>query len=235
MKKLQRGWHSVLDDFDFPMADFHAKDLLKQDKFRPLLIALAKEIAKQQKAHPVSYGIIVDDFNSFTLEERRFMTGATFSPKTGELLSTGCPSKPYFVPFQNIVKLVCDYAPVGGKAHFNFGLDRKFSEYARELFEQISTQSQLQPRPWSTWNSVDRLGSPHFPLAKETPELQAADLLVHLTYQHILRWLEHGKAAEPCELLATCLANSISHEDHKYQDRECLEKHLAVAHRVGLS
>jgi len=232
MRKLERGWRAVLNEFGFPMTEFHAKDLVKSRKDYPMLVELARAIAAQPKVHPVSYGIIVDDFNSFSFDERQFMTGATLHPRTGKLLTSGCPTRPYFVPFQNIVKLVCDHAPVGGRAHFSFGLDTSFSQFALVLFKQIEEQSKLHPRPWSAWDSVDRLGMAQFPLASETPELQAADLLVHLTYQHMNDWMGHGKVSTPSEILRMCLANYVSREDHKYQDRECLETLLSNARRL---
>jgi hypothetical protein len=232
MRKLEKAWKSVLAEFDFPLRDFHAKDLLKRDSCRPMLRRLARAIADQPKVHPITYGIVVDDFYSFTLEQRKFMTGATLHPRTGKLLSSGSPDKPYFVPFQNIVRSITDYAPVGGKAHFNFGLDRVFAGYALALFSQITEQSRIEPRPWSTWKTVDRLGIAQFPKASDTPQLQAADLLVHLTYLHMNEWLEKGNVSAPSELLRRCLANSRSQEDHKYQDKECLQKFLEESRKV---
>ena len=221
----------MLADFRFPMEEFHAKDLIKSHKHQPMLRGLARAIAGQQKVCPVSYGIVVEDFYSFSLEQRRFMTGATIDPKTNKLLTSGCPTKPYFVPFQNVVRLVTDYAPVGGKAHFNFGVDRSFAEYALTMFKQIQEQAKVGPRPWSTWKSVDRLGTPLFPKASETAQLQAADLLVHLTYRHMCEWREKGKVTQPSGLLTECLANMRSRDDHKYQDRVCLEEMLRQSRR----
>lgn len=58
------------------MADFHAKSLVKLPEDLPMLRELARVIGQQRKVHPVSYGIIVDDFYSFFLAQRRFLTGA---------------------------------------------------------------------------------------------------------------------------------------------------------------
>ena len=95
----------ITNDFDFPMEKFHAKTLLKKRDHYPMLERLAKVISKLPKVHSISYGIVISDFNSLTLEQRKFMTGALIS-LDGEYKSTGCPNKPYFVPFQNIVKLL---------------------------------------------------------------------------------------------------------------------------------
>jgi hypothetical protein len=162
LQKLEKAWKKVLRDFDFPMEDFHAKDLIKKRDHRRMLEKLAGTIAKHPKVHPVSYGIIVDDFNSFTLEQRRFFTGAELL-LTGKLTPTGCPNKPYFVPFQNIVKLLTDYAPLGGKVHFSFGTDRPFYGYATELWKQMTDLTKVAEQPWATWKSRDRLGIAQLP------------------------------------------------------------------------
>ena len=69
------------------------------------------------------------------------MTGATLDPKSRKLVTSGCPSKPYFVPFQNIIKVVTDAAPRGGKAHFSFGINTQFAEYAVALLLNRSRRS----------------------------------------------------------------------------------------------
>lgn len=232
MRKLDAAWKATLRDFDFPMADFHAKSWVKLPEHLPMLRELARVIGQQRKVHPVSYGIIVDDFYSFTLAQRRFLTGATLHPRTHKLTSNGCPTKPYFVPFQNIVRLIADYAPVGGKAHFNFGLNEPFAKSALALFKQIIKQSKLEPRPWSTWKSVDRLGTPLFPLASETAPLQAADLLVHLTYLHMNEWKANKKIVKQSPFLTECLQNSRSNEDHSYQNRKCLQRILEQSRQI---
>ena len=56
------------------------------------------------KIYPVNFGIIVDDFNSFTEIQRRFLTGATL--QAGNLVTSGNPKKPYFLPFQHCMKTV---------------------------------------------------------------------------------------------------------------------------------
>jgi hypothetical protein len=85
----------------------------------------------------------------------------------------GCPGKPYFVPFQRCLMRICDYTKDGTRVHFFFGLDRPFAGYAESLYKRIKLSESL------SWKL--QLGDPSFPLAKETPALQAADFLVNLT------------------------------------------------------
>ena len=235
MKRLEKSWKKTLANFRFPMEDFHAKDLIKVRDRHPMLKALARVVGEQKKIYPVTWAIVVDDFNAFSLVQRRFMTGATLSP-SGKLIRTGCPNKPYFVPFQNIIKVVTDAAPVGGKAHFSFGLNTQFAEYAVALFKQIVDNPPPQDSPISTWKSRNRLGTPLFPQASETAPLQAADLLVHINYRLLDDWRSTGKLGQSpahiYELIELCTANMRSPADHVFQDKKLLQKTIDQAKAI---
>ena len=237
MKRFEKAWKNTLAEYSFPMKDFHAKNLLKKPKHAPMLKSLAKLAGQQPKVYPVAYGLVVDDFNRFSLAERKFLTGATIGNKSGKLLSSGCPSKPYFCPFQSVIKIVCGYAPVGGKAHFSFGLGRSFAEYALQLFKQMHAESEIQ-KPFNTWNSRNRLGEPLFPLAEETAPLQAADLLVHLIYLHMAECLQRGErgtfSTAPSDLAGLCIANvQDQSKELVYQDKTCLQKMIDQAKSIA--
>jgi hypothetical protein len=103
-------------------------------RFIQIGFALAGAIA-EFKLYPVVHGILVKDFFKLSLNERKFLTGATLIPY-GQLENTGNPDRPYFAPFQQVVKRVLSYAPVGGKAHFFFGVDRIYAAYAKVLNRQ---------------------------------------------------------------------------------------------------
>jgi hypothetical protein len=135
------------------------------------------------------------------------------------------------VPFQLCVRRITEHTPQDGKAHFFFGLDRPFAEYARVLFRQMK----LPTHPISEWLTRDRIGDPSFPLASETPQLQAADLLVHLTYLHILEHLkEKGRGIQPSGNLRTCLRNACHVTDHAFQDKDNLLRTLLKARTIAL-
>ncbi len=229
MKRLEAAWNKTLADFKFPKKDFHAKDLLKLRDAQPMLEALAKVAGGQRKIYPIAFGIVVDDFMSFSHDERRFLTGATLMT-SGKLATSGCPSKPYFVPFLRIVRMVCDHAPIGGKAHFYFGLGRPFAEYALAMFNQIKSQDKTLAH--STWASRDRLGDPAFPSAEETAALQAADLLVHSVYLHMTERIEEGDSGDftemPTGIARLCVANADPHE-LVYLDKSCLQNMIDKA------
>jgi hypothetical protein len=236
MRKLEMAWKKTLADFKFPMRDFHAKDLLNKRDHLPMLKALARVAGEQRKVYPVTNAIVIEDFYSFSLQQRRFMTGATLDPKSRKLITSGCPNKPYFVPFQNVLKVVTDFAPVGGKAHFNFGLGTQFSEYAITLFRQIIDNPPPADSAISTWKSRDRLGTALFPLADETAQIQAADLLVHIEYRMLDDWRVTGKTGQSpkhiYQLLELCMANMRSREDHVFQDKALLQQVIGQAKNI---
>jgi hypothetical protein len=177
-KPLEKQWRATLKRHNFPMEEFHAKELVGRAEYEEMLMALASVIANC-RVHPVTDGIVVSDFFSFSLNQRKYLTGATFcgGPK---VVKGGNPERPYFVPFQLVLQKVTDYTPPLGKAHFTFGIDRTFYGYASSMFAKIKN---TQARP-TEWQSKTRLGNALSALAKETPELQAADLLSYLTYLH---------------------------------------------------
>ena len=235
MKRLETAWKKTLVDFNFPIGEFHAKDLIKSSKHHPMLKGLARIVGEQRKVYPVTWAVFVDDFNSFSLQQRRFITGATLSPK-GKLITSGCPNKPYFVPFQNIIKVVTDATPVGGKAHFSFGVNTQFAEYAVALFRQIIDNPPPENSPIATWKSRDRLGTPNFPSAMDTAPLQAADLLVHTTYLMLNDWRNSKKIGQSAphvyEILDLSLGNMRSKADHVYQDKVLLRKLIDQAKSI---
>lgn len=224
-KKFDALWRKTLKDVNLSLEDFHAKKLVKSlGTYGDTLRRLAQAIAQCRKIHPVSTGVIVADFESFSLPQRRFLTGARL--KGGKLVTTGSPNKPYFMPFQHCVKTVASHAEVGGRADFSFGVDRPFAGYAKELFKDIKADPIAPYR--------DRLGSISFPLAKETPQLQAADLLVHLTYLDLQeRAANDSWHNQPSGLLATCLANAKMQDDFTYFNRECIELALQEARSLS--
>ena len=99
------------------------------------------------------------------------------------------------------------------------------------MFEQIKTIKV----PDSGWGSKDRLGDSTFPRASDTPQLQAADLLVHLSYQMFLELHASNKdEIELSPLLAECMRNRQTKEDVGFQDKNCLESLINAAKLRGV-
>jgi hypothetical protein len=83
------------------------------------------------------------------------------------------------------------------------------------------------------WTTRNRLGTPLFPLAKETPQLQAADFLSLLTYRHMTeRYTANDWSVMPTELLATCLRKLRSLYDHGYESIYSLQVTLDQSYAI---
>jgi len=221
-RHFEDAWKEVLAEFGFTLADFHAKDWMKSDSKRPILLELANAISRYA-IYPVSMGIVVEDFNSLTLEQRKWLTGGTL--RNGEVKTSGSPRKSYYVPFLLCLMRITTYSKPGNRVHFLLGLDRTFSGYARALYAQIKTKKSAR----TEWVTKSALGDILFPMASETAELQAADLLSHLTYLHMVERQKEGiwqVAPPPNSLLGLCLKNSRSKWDHVFANKDTMQETL---------
>jgi hypothetical protein len=237
--KFEKKWKSVLSDHLVPLEQFHAKDFIKRTGFfrksrwRDLAyLTFGNEVVKaihRYKIYSVSCGIVVEDFNSFSLKERRAMTGGLDAK--GQVTKTGCPGKPYFVPFQLCIERVCHYTPKEAKAHFFFGVDRSFAKYATELFAIVKSRSY---DPLS--NCLGMIG---YPDAKDTAALQASDLLAYCSYRLLEeRWKTGNWELPPPHLLLALTQRAKSKQrDFVYHNRQSLAKaleHLPPNARMAL-
>lgn len=191
-RRFEADWRRCVRDFGLELRHLHALDLMKRRKAffrwdvgrRDAFLGELTSAIRRYRIYPVSVGLVLADFWAASELERRFFTGATVNG--GKLITSGCPNRPYFVNFQRCVKNVVSYAAVGGKCQFFFGLDRPFAKYATALWEIIKKSRQPDP-------TRERLGTIEFPLATESPPLQAADLLAYLTIEHLVG----GRLTEP--------------------------------------
>jgi hypothetical protein len=55
-RKLEKAWLASLRDYEFPLKDSHATDLLKSRRHQPMVQALAFAIDQQPEVYPVSSG-----------------------------------------------------------------------------------------------------------------------------------------------------------------------------------
>jgi hypothetical protein len=203
---------------------FHAKDLVKHTGFfkswpdathQSFLYAIADVIVRY-KLRPIGEAVVVSDFNSFTLPHRKFFTGAVLDD--GKLITSGCPSKPYFMPFQHCVRRVAETA-APSKAYFFFGLDRPFAEYATSLLRELSGNGYVA----HSWGKY--IGTPAFPRAADTPQLQAADFLSYLLYRDMVereREQQLHLRGPASGLIAKCLVRAVPN-DVVYGDKQTLQ------------
>ena len=164
------------------------------------------QTVEERRIHPVSSAIVVDSFNKLSHNQRRFLTGGTLW--NGKFRSSGCPSKPYFVPFQNCIIDAAGHAPVGGKAHFFFDLNKNFEGYALDLFAIIKKTVPIR----------ERIGDIDFLSGVDTAPLQTADLLSYQSYQYALKLLANRSERVP-HVLKRLLRGLIPRTDTFLDDK----------------
>lgn len=212
-RRFERQWNAVLSKYpELRDTGFHAKVFFARhdrklvgpykdwsdDKAQQFLNHLLKCI-NDNWIFPIGCGIVVDDFLSLPLKIRQWLTGAKFRP-SGEYVSSGCPQKSYYLPFQTCVMGASRLSNSSqlDKVHFFVGLDRTFSGYATELQNNLLNDSRIPESLRS------RLGTIAYPSSKDTPGIQAADLLAYRMYRHSLDLLKDRDIPTPTLLIRLC-------------------------------
>ena len=219
-RRFESRWEGVLRRFGVPLDEFHALNAIKRQKFfapwsedahSKFLMALGEAVA-QNPIHPVCYGIFTEDFFKFSLNQRRFLTGATWDARRMRFKSTGCPNKPYFVAFVECLKVVASHTPAGARANLFFGVDGPTYGYAAALFRYVKSRS--------PGLRTDRFGAIGFPPASESPRVQAADLFSYLSYRHMIeRKISGDWSSQPSSLLLDLLRNRKIAGRHELSNR----------------
>jgi hypothetical protein len=218
-RKVGNAWQAILSRYE--VKEFHAKEFWafnavgervgpyrewsidKANQFLGELVA----VINGHKIHPVSTAVVVDAFNRLSHNERRFLTGGTL--RNGKFIDSGCPSKPYFLAFQTVILDIARHAPVGGKSHYAFDLNKQFKGYALDLFALVKG---LIEHPLH-----ERIGEISFPTGLEAVQLQTADLLCYLNYQFAKKKLV-DRSAKPDLLLRSILQGMLDDKDFPFLD-----------------
>lgn len=215
-RRFESQWNKVLSCYPEVEAEgFHAKVFFGEkdgarsgpykgwsdEKARKFIERLLQTITRN-RIFPIGYGVIVDDFLDLPKHIRLWLTGAKFSPKSGKWISGGCPSRSYYLPFQFCVLKSVEKSRANpiDKIHFFAGLDRTFSEYANELYKFLHEDDRLPKE------TRDKLGQISYPLSKDTPGIQAADLFSNRLYRRALYAIKNPDS-NPTELLEILMKN----------------------------
>lgn len=214
-RKFEKRWNTILLDHGLLETGFHSKEFFgrkdkkrigqyegwSDQKARNLLERLV-QIILSSRVFPIGYASIVADFNALPLVSRQWLTGAKFRKTNGEYISGGCPSKCYYLPFQfaALKSATLSNANATDKIDFFVGLDRTFHEYASELYQFLLADGRL-PEPLRSL-----LGEISYPLSRDTPGVQAADLLAYRIYRGAKEKLAEPNS-EPSPLMMRLLKN----------------------------
>jgi len=229
-RRLESGWKATLRrrEFNVPLGKFRAKDAVKgtnyfygwgEERRESFLSALGRIVA-DSGIHPVCYGLIVSDFFSFSLDERKFLTGATWNAQSQMFMSSGSPNRPYFVAFTECLRMVNLRTPPASKVDFFFGTDRALAKFAESLFRHLKRRRNIV--------TSDRFGTISFPYASESPPLQAADLFSYLSYRQMLERKQTGDwETPPSKLLISLIRNRIDPGDTSFRSEQLMRAMIA--------
>jgi hypothetical protein len=209
-RKFEPQWKKILKDHGLLDVGFHAKVFYRREdgkrvppyadwadvraeEFENRLI----QAIMRSRIFPFGHGSAVAEWDALPYGMRKFLSGA--HRRNGKFLSTGSPDKSYYLPFQFCVSDAVCNSGARDKVHMFAGIDRTFSKYAEILY------SQLRDDPRLSDEIRDHMGTLAFPLAKETPALQACDLLVYQLYRFQLARLKGPARKRP--ILTSLLKN----------------------------
>ncbi len=195
--RFEKRWKPILDKNHID--EFHAKEFFgphlagskyhgwSSTKCKMFLDKLLRTI-DESRLHAMGSAVVISDWKDLSLERRKFFTGAEWNPSKGRFISTGCPSKPYFTPFQECIGTVAKHCSYGEVAHFFFDMNKQFSGYANDLYRLMKSYPLAYQR---------HLGVLSLPTGKEAVQLQAADLICYLFKDFIPQRIANPKFRVP--------------------------------------
>ena len=118
-------------------------------------------------------GIVhVDPFKALSLDDRKWLTGATWNNQKQRFTTTGSPNRPYYLGFVECLEgaAACVKKP-GWQVSFVFDQQNVLAPYALQFFQVAQNQKHTE--------ISSRLGDVTFKCKKGVGGLQAADMLAH--------------------------------------------------------
>jgi hypothetical protein len=194
-QRFERLWDTLGPDAKDP--GFHAKRFFARDpagnRVRPYqdwtneradkLLEGLVECVNRTDMHPIGAVVDVHAFRQYTLNQRRRLTGASWT-LSGKLQTSGAPTKPYYLAFQSaIVQGLRRLKRLDWQVHFIFDQQNVLAPFALKLYNRFKTDPENKD-----WHR--RMGDIAFRSREEAPALQLADLPAYSWYQIVL----YGKA-----------------------------------------
>lgn len=124
---------------------------------------------------PVGAVVDMKAFRALSLAERRYVTGAAYSPAKRKWTFTGAPATPYFCGFTCCIGLAAArLKKPGWKVHYFFDRQEQYAKHALRYFQRAVNQAAEPLR--------SALGEIAFKDKETVGGLQAADLLANACY-----------------------------------------------------
>lgn len=202
-RRFERNWEGVLGQYSVP--DFHAKRFFARDQRGGRLDSYADwsddkalsfldellSCVDQRRLFPIGGAVHVPSFDALTYGERRFLTGGNFTSDS-QWLTSGAPSKPYYVALEHLIVEAINQARKDTLIHFLFDRQEVLGARAVQTYNEIVGRA-APTRRGSYYSTeppligAERLGRIAFGERKKEPSLQVADLFTHLWYSFLAR------------------------------------------------
>jgi hypothetical protein len=222
--EFERKWKAILDGER--INEFHAKRFWARthggervdeykgwaDEQAQRFLSRLLNIFERTDIYPFGAGIIVNEWEKLSLEQRRWLTGAEYLKGREEFTTSGSPTKPYFVPFHTCVFIPAKYCKSNLKVHFVADANEHLESWALRVFQDLKTRTEFG----------ERLGDFTFSDSRAACGLQAADLLAYLSYQYGCQELKTSRPRPRIEL-TKALTKMRSEDDFKLLDKKGLE------------
>jgi len=196
-QKLRQAWQKALERYDVPA--FHGTEFFKignrvgpykswdDARARRFLLRLCCIINKRE-LRPVGGGVEWAAFDSFTLGERRHLTGGAYHKGKGKFMRHGAPTKPYYLFLSWLLHDVFQHSADGAKIHIFLDRQNLYFETTVQMISDIYRTLRAQS---DNIMGNRRLGYVGEGDSTQEPAFQAADLHVHSWYGFIERGVEH--------------------------------------------
>lgn len=193
----ESDWAKVLSQYK--TTEFHAKDFFgrnpngKRGLYDNWTSAKANafledllSIAKQHRLYPVGGAVDVEDFNTLTHCQKRFLTGGLIK-QSRKWATSGAPSKPYYFAMNLLVVDALNHADPRTKVNFIFDEQVNLEARAVQTFRETVLLG-----PLANGRSGDQIKSISFVRSVDFSGIQLADMYSYAWNRYLFR----GQLAE---------------------------------------
>jgi hypothetical protein len=218
-KKFDRAWARLLRNHNVP--EFHAQrfwsyqkggagkraspysDWPEQKAFK--FKDEAFSIIQESRIAPVASAVLLEDWNSLTEKQRRFLTGGDYNSQSDKFASPGAPRKGFYLALLGCIWSAVGHSRNGERVHFVLDENKQLAGYALSLFNKLKHSAALRVR--------QRLGAIVFSTSEEASPIQAADILAYHLMQDSPQMRKQNTARVPSEILDELLTGLRSKND----------------------
>lgn len=222
-KKLARAWSRVVEKAG--VSEFHAKYFWPRakefkgwpdDKHSWFINALL-EIIEQTRIYPVAGAISFEEWDRLSVDERRFLTGATYRGK--KLVSSGKPTQRMFLPVHHCFIRPTMHCKAGIVMTYAFDIDEGNKSWTTQLYNYIRNKDVSEETRKKMGSAVSFVDS------ASSPEVQAADLLSWEVHRFGVEVMKNPKARGRQEF-RRAISRVRSGRDFELYDKPKIESFL---------